>query len=378
MADKIINDKLEFIYSEKNCLVKLNEVLEERFCYQRVLVVCDSSLSMIKIKEGLNSKKYLLDLSPVSKIDYEKEYDCYVVVGSDDCINRVKSLAFLKKTPYIILARVNNSFVIFNKKAYTKVLSKQVNYPLGIIFDMDNLYYRCNEFICEKTMEIVSLEECKLECIINKHIFESAQNYSFCDTINNFVARVVDIKKVYAQDVFRAVDEMLSCFIDVGLFLSGYQDCEIVEVMANHLKSERKLCFSQVMFISAQIITNIYLKFIENYRYNCSQPVNLEVHEQVLNRYKLNYNQEEIYESKKFNFVLKNYKEQLKECVVRAQSVYEKVIDLCKYYSLNYLYNYSGNLSDKNYNNALCLASDVYKGQSLLKVINSYGFLSYN
>lgn len=379
MAEKIINEKIDSIFCELEAIKKLNEIINNRFAYQRVLVICDDSRNMLKLKSFTEKMNYKIDICNISGIDYENEFDLYVAWGSDECVNRVKALAYLKNTQYIIIASNNNSLSIFSNTVFAGVTKKQVNYPLVILFDLENIYKFGNEFICSKLMELSILEEYKLEQRLNKHIYELDMDRNFFDEANSILGKMFDLKRLYVQSKNKAVDEMINLFIETGLLLIKFnQNLSIVEIMGMFIHKRSKLSFSESKFISSQILLKVYMKFIETFKMNCKHPISYEKHQKILQKYNIVYTPTQEYDVKKFDYIIKNYKDRLQEYILLSQNTYEVILELCKYFSLNFLFHYSEKLKTDNYVQALSLASDLYSNNSLLKIINSYGFLNYS
>ena len=151
MAERKINESIEFAYASNDILNELKRELEQRFLYQSVLIVDEKyeySGAIGLMQDNIRCK--FVVARNLMAID-TSEFDCIVCINTY-CLNEVKIIAKKNAIPYICILTKMNSCSNFNKFAFRNENIVECNFPMGIVLDSAQVINE-REFISKFVLE---------------------------------------------------------------------------------------------------------------------------------------------------------------------------------------------------------------------------------
>lgn len=380
MANKIINNSIEFAYASENPIIELKKELEKHFLYQTILIVdakYEYSCQIEKMKNNIKCNfKVCRD---IEKIDNLEQVGCVININSFN-INKIKNIVYKNNIPYVvILNKIVDASIFKSENIYNNKII-QCNFPLGIIFDKSQIFNK-KEFVCKFLAEISNVTFENNQEKLNNLFYNVKIDYELLDGLNKHYNKSKTILVNQCKDLDNLIDEIADLYVLLCIKKSKSNFSILDKLLYLFLQQNSAEYKNEVEIkhIFKIILSSLEYNYFKYFNINLKGTINYEVHKLKLEHYgiKTNFNQRLLPENK-INFLLNEFKEKF---VVRAKSEQDEIFDIKNLLAdidINYVYNLFNMYQTSQFIEIINIVSNVFSLDSILGLMYQCGLLNYN
>ena len=372
MAEKIVNNSIEFMYSSNNAVGDLQRVLEKYFLYQKVLFIDEKFEYRESIKLLQNNVKCnIIVCKSICEIKDLETFACVVNVNNHG-LDFTKSLCEKYKIPYsIVLTKVISYSNFIPKYRVDFAETKNCFLPMGIILDKQKV--NKNIFLVDFFLETSSVCYELLEDKINSLFFNSK---SGTKKLNDYLAQFKNL--LVEKNVDNSFNEVCELYMFLCLKKSE-SDYSVLDNLSYLLqKNNQNLPTIKVKFIYKTLLLSLEKNYFLYYTNNFKDAVNHEKHVCKLKTFGItDYAYKNSIEENRFSFLLNEFRKKFLidvEKEIEFTKILKYKIGELNLDELYKIHNLSKNLDFKTF---LSLEPDVFHDNSFLQLLNNCGLLNY-
>ena len=377
MAEIIINDKIEFAYVLNDTLAELIKELENRFLYQKILVLDgkyelsdEIDFLIKKVKCEFLVKK---DIDDVFQLE---DIACVIVVNCHNLQSVKKTCAKLNK-PYIVaLTKIYDTSVLNSQIIDIDKQIVQCRYPLGVVLFKQKIYNK-KDFVCKFMLEFVNFMFDNMQTKIDNLFFFNSSAFSVFKQDNLLESIKNTVFKKNNEELFNQITKLylLLCIKKSSKPLSLLD--RVTELSENYLidvkhKIEAKYLFQCVL---CAITKNFFVLWSKKLK----STLDIKKHQTYIQKYNLKCDfKASLLQEQKIEFLLDEFREKLIDYTDEQLTLTEKIKDIIADINVDFLYNVF-NLKFKNpLTDFICLEPDLYDKNSILKILSANGLLNFD
>lgn len=378
MAERKINESIEFAYASNDILNELKRELEQRFLYQSVLIVDEKyeySGAIGLMQDNIRCK--FVVARNLMAID-TSEFDCIVCINTY-CLNEVKIIAKKNAIPYICILTKMNSCSNFNKFAFRNENIVECNFPMGIVLDSAQVINE-REFISKFVLEASNCWFEILENKISNLFFGASIDYDVVSDLLNLKSKIIEMYCCNRKNIDEFFNQASVLMVELCIKKSKTQFSVLDKLCYLFLKNnENEYNKSiEIKYIFRMIVSSLECNFFKNFTTDLKGTINYEVHQKYLTRMKTigNFSQKTLPESK-VNFLLNEFRKKLVSLVLDDQKEIDLAKNVISDFNIDYLYNLFNYCMDKQFKNYLSFEPDVFEENGFLGLMYQNGLLNF-
>lgn len=378
MAKRVVNNGIEFAYASENAENELKKELEKYFLYQNIFVV-DARYECGELIDKLskNVKCVISVVRNIKQITSFETVDAIIVVNNYD-IENIKTFCYNFNIPYILVltkicdASVSKQFV-FSDKFQVQIC----NYPLGIIFDMQQ-HLSAKVMISQAIMEISSLSFDILQSKLENIFFDSNIDYEFASGQQKIIRALevtIDERKEDIQTFLRRVIQLYLSYL---LTTSKDKLNVIDELLCLYKRNCGTQNLIEIKSVFESVILSLEKNFLAYYTNKFLGTINYAVHQKYTKNYNFSANfGEKTIIFDKIDYILCDFRQKLLKYVNATIGFKNTIKNVLADIDIDNLYNINQKLKDIKFTDYICLEQDVFHSKNFLKILYELGLLNF-
>lgn len=377
MADKIINNCVEFAYATQCPQAELKDELEKRFLYQSILVVDELFEFGNTIKQLESIRCDIKVARNAFEIQDIEKYSCILVCNCHN-IDQIKLLSLAHNIPYVIvMTRVCDSSC-FKPEFFERDASvKKCNYPLGIIF-CTNYIFDAKKFVCKAVLEISSLSFQVLQQRLCNLFFAKSIDYDCFADEKRLLRELQACVDTRRENIVEYSQKLAKLYVSYCL-LASRQNFDMSDnlLFLCKMNGQNKMLV-EVKYIFNLIVTSLQKNFFTYYTTSFCGAINYQKHCEALKSVNLctSFAQNAMPVAK-LDFLLAEFREKILDYVNTELGFERKIKNIVADVDVDFLFDIFEKCKNVPYTNILCIEPDVFERQNFLTVMYQSGLLNF-
>lgn len=377
MAEKIVNNGIEFAYVSSNASIELKKELEKYFLYQNVIIVdryYEFGNIISKLKENVMCN-IIVERNFESIKDFEN-ISCIIVVNSHD-LNNIKLLCKEQNIPYILaLTDICDSLSFKNYLYKNGSNYTDCNYPLGIVFSIEYIFNK-SEFISKTILEISSLSFDFLQDKINNLFFQKNKieynhktSKKILQDLQNFI--------INNDNSTKSVVDVCKIYLSYSIYQSKIHPNVLDNLTVLHNLHYKEKNSVETKYIFSLLITSLEKNFFLYYTNSFQNTINYKKHIEYLSsiNQKSSFNRDRLVNGK-INFLLQEFRNKVLENIKIQLSFENYIKSQIADIDVDYLYNIFSKIKDVQFTNLICIEQDIFNDINFLTIMYNSGLLNF-
>lgn len=379
MAERIVNEKIEFAYVAHNIVLQLKQELENRFLYQQILVVdCkyEYGRRLEKMQNEINCNfKVVRNLS---EINQPNNYACVIDINCND-LQSTKHFCKKHQLPFVVvLTKVVEPSCFCGEYISNSCKIENSNFPLGILLDKDEVFNKKN-FVCSFLLELFGTSFDEMQDKVDNILFDANLDVEKNSELAMFRKEVLQV----FQEKQLNLQSMFDLFSEYYIMLCLKKSCQRISLIdkLNYIYSKCQSNKNTVQnrLIFRLVLTSLMLNFFKYWNINLKSTINYQKHVEFLSDNKFNYNFKSlVLPEQKLCFVLQEFRDKFIGYAQTEQRQFEMLKNIIADIDVSFLYAIFNRDYGKNITNAICVESDIFDSKDILSLMNSIGLLNFS
>ena len=378
MADRYINDDIEFCINCESVEFEFKEKLEEKFLYQNILIVdsaYDLSENLDKLKKNVRCDFYEVK-NIDSFVDFEK-IACIVAVNEKN-IDKIKKYAKKYCIPYIVVLTKICNFSTFKKYYYENENSVfDTNLPLGVCYispKKTNLKRNIINGIIEISSLSFELLQSKLENLFFATQYDHKQNSEKKEIIINLERLIQNIN----DDCFVLNKQIVDLFLKAILVVSKDKMDMIDNLLWIYKNNEKFNNLVEIKYLFKQVLLSMEKNFFKYYQSKFKSEIDYKKHEQFLEKYnyKTNFAINKLPETK-IEFILNEFRKKMVEFVDVSIHFDNTIKNIIAEIDVDDLFQMLNGYKKMGIANYLSVEPDLFCEKNFLSILYQLGLLNF-
>lgn len=348
MAEIKVKENMDFFYIESNPISKLLDEIEQRYKYQKILIIGAKEKNL---DELLAQRKREIFLLFQDCIDNKVDDIAIVVCFDKDKISECKSYCTKHKLNLILFI---DSYVHLNKFC----IYEQKNTILGVVINENKIKENIQEFMYNFISDCGLIYFSLVENKISQLYFNKSKKINMSKFFD-LTQQVINYFKS-TNDFYQSYEQALDLYFQLSMVCYDQNDCYISQLCKD------KNCYSSIIII--QIILNIYSLFLTKTTPFLAKSACGGMKDTIFLR---NFNEN------KFWFINNKFKLDTLNIIDEAKNNLNLIKTLCAKVDMEKTFSEAKQMDLNNIKKEIFEVSSVLSEDSLIRVINYFGLLNF-
>ena len=378
MADKVINNCIDFAYAGINVEDEFQKELEKYFLYQRVLII-DTHFEFADFFEKLRyTRCNFTIMHNISDSVNMETIDAIICVNNHN-IDYVKRTCKNLNIPYIIALTNVCDTSIFKPFYYAENGKIDFcNYPLGIILSLSKIS-EPKKFLSNAILEISNLSFEVLQQNLENLFFNKTIDYDFFETKQRFLKMFQETIEQRKENDMQFVNKIAEMYLSYAIMVAKEPQNFLDNLIYLYKKHYKNYDIVAVKYAFREVVLSLEKDFFAYYNSNLKSAVNYQLHQNYLSDlgYVIKFESKE-FPDNKLKFLFDEFRKKLIGFAVQCAEFDVNIKNILADIDVGNLYKMSEKFKTLPITNLICLEPDLYGQDDFLSLIYGLGLLNYD